>query len=120
MKNISICSNCRELKSTIEIEKLECPEILPENEYNHELESISATEYLAEIKEKMLHLLDNAEEVIHQAEGINFGPIWERAKGYWFAHIRMALDNTHSYLGKEMVTMANTISDLDEGEENED
>lgn len=37
---------------------------------------------------------------------------YERAKAYWIAHIRMALDNDHGYLGGSMVTAEDTLSSL--------
>jgi len=43
--------------------------------------------------------------------------LWTRAKAYWWAHIRCALDNDHEYLGGSMFTMQDTINELEGREE---
>jgi hypothetical protein len=43
-------------------------------------------------------------------------PEEERARAYWWAHIRCALDDEHEFLGRSMFTMRDTIEAL-EGEE---
>ena len=43
----------------------------------------------------------------------------ERARGYWFAHIAMALDNQHEFVGECMQTMSGTIDEMRSLLENE-
>jgi hypothetical protein len=37
---------------------------------------------------------------------------YERAKGYWIAHIKTALDKDHDYLGGSMHTAQDTVNSL--------
>lgn len=42
--------------------------------------------------------------------------LYQRARQYWMAHIRTALDKDHSYLGSSMFTAQDAIDELqDEG-----
>ena len=70
-------------------------------------------ERLNEIKEQMLELLEEAKDIIPE------GMPKERAKAYWFAHVKTALLKEHEYLGGSLVTMDDTINEL-EGEEDEE
>tara|TARA_B100001057_G_scaffold475028_1_gene541356 strand:+ start:82 stop:351 length:270 start_codon:yes stop_codon:yes gene_type:complete len=67
---------------------------------------------LKEIKEQIKELLE---------EAINLVPDHERARAkcYWYAHISMALDEDHGYLGSSMYSMQDTIKEFDEAEEEE-
>ncbi len=67
-------------------------------------------ERLNEIKEQMLELLDEAKNLIPE------GMTKERARCYWYAHIKTALLKEHEYLGGSLVTMEDTINELDEEE----
>jgi hypothetical protein len=70
-------------------------------------------ERLVEIKEEIRELLD-------EAYGLVRGTSEEaRAKGYWYAHARMALDNDHDYLGRGGYTLQETIDALEEGQDEE-
>lgn len=69
------------------------------------------TERLQEIKEQMLELLDEAKEIIPE------GMTKERAKCYWYAHIKTALLKEHEFLGGSLVTMDDTINEIDEESE---
>ena len=61
---------------------------------------------LADIKAEMLELLDQAESLLADADHATRA----RAKSYWFAHIRMALDDDHYFAGGgSAVTMQDTI-----------
>ena len=66
---------------------------------------------LQEIKEQMLELLDEAKSILPD------GMARERAKAYWYAHIKTALLKEHEYLGGSLVTMDDTIAELEEVEE---
>lgn len=66
---------------------------------------------LQEISEQMLELLEEAKNIIPE------GMAKERAKCYWYAHIKTAILKEHEYLGGSMVTMEETIEEiLEEGE----
>lgn len=71
------------------------------------------TERLQEIKEQMLELLDEAKKIIPE------GMTKERAKCYWYAHIKTALLKEHEFLGGSLVTMDDTINEIDEESEEE-
>jgi hypothetical protein len=44
-----------------------------------------------------------------------------RAEAYWFAHISMALDEDHGYVGSSMCSMQDTLEEFDyEDEEDEE
>lgn len=62
---------------------------------------------LVEIKEEMLELLRETQSLL-RGTGEE-----ERARSYWYAHIRMALDDDHSYLGGSMCTLQDSIDALE-------
>lgn len=66
---------------------------------------------LIETKETILELLDNAMLALREFDGA-----YDRAKAYWLAHIRCALDNDHDYVGGSMVTLQDTIDELEAGQ----
>lgn len=65
-----------------------------------------AADELAEIKEEMRELLDRA---LVALKGTSEE---DRARSYWYAHMRCALDDDHGYLGGSMVTMQDSIDAL--------
>jgi hypothetical protein len=73
-----------------------------------------AKERLTEIKEQMLELLDEAKDIIPE------GMAKERARCYWYAHIKTALLKEHEYLGGSLVTMDDTINEISEEEKEEE
>ena len=64
---------------------------------------------LKEIQAKMLELLEEAEYMVRITGDRK---ILDRAKAYWIPHIKMSLLNDTEYLGKSMVTMEDTISEI--------
>jgi len=68
-------------------------------------------ERLEEIRERMHELLEEAEEIVRNFEGGDMA--YQRAKSYWLAHIKTALDDEHDYLGGSMVTMEDTINEME-------
>lgn len=64
------------------------------------------SERLQEIKEQMHELLEEAKDLIPE------GMTKERAKCYWYAHIKTAILKEHEYLGGSMVTMEETIEEI--------
>jgi len=78
------------------------------------MDKTEITERLTEIKEQMLELLDEAKNIIPE------GMAKERAKCYWYAHIKTALLKEHEYLGGSLVTMDDTINEISEEESEEE
>jgi hypothetical protein len=81
----------------------------------HELKA-EALDRLKEIQGEMLELLDEADRILrHDFKGM----IYERAKSYWLAHVKMALTKDHGYLGGSMCDFEDTLKeaeeDLDDG-----
>lgn len=67
---------------------------------------------LKEIQREMLDLLDEASRIVRAAGGGHH----ERARVYWLAHIESALHRDHGYLGGSVVTMEDTISEIEDGD----
>ena len=42
-----------------------------------------------------------------------------RAESYWIAHITTAASNDHGYLGKSMVSLQDTIDEIEDGEDDD-
>jgi hypothetical protein len=62
-----------------------------------------------EFEQIMLDIKDKIERAL---DIVKFGCDrieYERAKSYWYAHIRMAIDNDHPYLGKNYGTMDDSL-----------
>ena len=76
--------------------------------------SIEKANELQEILEGIQSLMDDAEYLLQgtQAES--------RAKAYWVAHIRMAMDDEHQYLGGSMCNIQATINELREEEDGDE
>ena len=63
---------------------------------------------LEEIKDEIKSLIQEAEEILRGTSEE------DRAHSYWAAHIKMALDKDHSYLGGSMCTLQDSIESLRE------
>jgi hypothetical protein len=63
---------------------------------------------LKEIREEMLHLVDEAKRIISNDDK----SVYERARVYWVGNILHALDDGN-YITKYDYTMQNTIDDLE-------
>lgn len=50
----------------------------------------------------------------------NGGMTYERWKSYPYAHIRIAMDNDHDYLGKNTFTVQELVKDLGEDDDEDD
>ena len=70
-------------------------------------------ERLEEIRDEMKELLNEAARILRKGDDAAY----ERARVYWLAHIRTALDKEHDYLGGSMITMQDTIDELAEGDD---
>lgn len=73
---------------------------------------------LIEIKDEIKTLLEEAKQIIRYKSSNSI--TWERARSYWYAHIMMALDKEHDYLGGSMFTMEDTINELEEVDEDDE
>jgi hypothetical protein len=72
-----------------------------------------ALDRLKEIQSEMLELLDEADRILrHDFKGM----IYERARSYWLAHVKMALTKDHGYLGGSMCDFEDTIKEIEEGD----
>lgn len=67
-------------------------------------------ERLTEIKEEILALLREAETLVRGTKEEN------RARAYWTAQIRIALDDDHGYMARGSCTLQSTIDSLAEYE----
>jgi hypothetical protein len=77
------------------------------------MDKTETKERLIEIKEQMLELLDEAKDLLPE------GMAKERARCYWYAHIKTAILKEHEHLGGSLVTMDDTIIELEEESEDE-
>lgn len=78
------------------------------------MQNAETIERLTEIKEQMLELLEEAKDLL--PEDI----CKERAKCYWYVHIKTAILKEHDFLGGSLVTVDDTISELGEESEEEE
>jgi hypothetical protein len=79
-----------------------------------------AGERILEITEEIRELLQEAMDLVRE-EGTTLDR--ERARGYWYGHILIALGGDHGYMGRSMCSMTDTAEELmaeEEGEEDED
>jgi hypothetical protein len=68
-----------------------------------------AGERILEIKEEIIDLLQAAMDLMRE-QGTDTER--ERARGYWYAHIRTALDEDSGYMGRSMCTMEDSAREL--------
>ncbi len=79
-----------------------------------------AGERILEIKEEIIDLVQEAMDLMRY-EGTDTER--ERARSYWYAHIRLALDEDSGFMGRSMCTMEDSARELmadEEDEEDED
>ena len=75
-----------------------------------------------ELADEIQEFIDRTKEALNSIERqLDMGneTIYRRAKGYWIAHIRGALDKDHGYMGGSMMTAASTVNELLGREEEE-
>jgi len=75
-----------------------------------------AGERILEIKEEIIDLVQEAMDLMRY-EGTDTER--ERARGYWYAHIRTALDEDSGFMGRSMCTMEDSARELMAEEEDE-
>lgn len=87
--------------------------------YDEFLETVEEMEnpgYALELlQESMIEHVRAAERILKRVE--NNKMIYERARSYWIPHIIMALTNDHEWLGGSMVTMEETIMEVNDNME---
>ena len=76
-----------------------------------------AGERILEIKEEIIDLLQEAMDLIRE-QGTDTER--ERARSYWYGHIRTALDEDSGYMGRSMCTMEDSARELMAEEEDEE
>lgn len=69
-----------------------------------------AAEQFQYIMEQMKDLLQQAHDICKAEFG--YDSRYERAKGYWIAQIKMAIDDDHEYMGRGSHTMAQTLDEI--------
>ena len=79
------------------------------------MDRAEAAAILMDAKEAIQEALEQAGTALRALDN-DF--LYEQARSYWLAHIRMALDRNHGYLGGSMVTMQDAINALESGNEN--
>lgn len=77
------------------------------------MSDLSIIEQLKEIQFEIESLVDEAMNLIPE------GQAKTRAESYWMPHIITALKNEHQWLGGSLVTMEDTINELEKGNEND-
>ena len=71
---------------------------------------------LGEIQSQILELFEQARGLLRR-NGLQ-GALM-RAESYWIAHITTAASNDHGYLGKSMVSLQDTIDEIENGEDDD-
>lgn len=72
---------------------------------------------LTEIQAEILDALERAEQLLRQG---GFEGALMRAKSYWLAHAKCAITKNHGYLGGSLITMEDTLLELQNGEEEDE
>ena len=74
---------------------------------------MAKTQRLDEIKDELLELLDEAEDIVRDLDTAPDKMTYNRAYAYWIPQLTMALTNEHEWLGSCSVCLEETIEDLD-------
>ena len=72
---------------------------------------------LGEIQSQILELVEQARGLLRR-NGLH-GALM-RAESYWIAHITTAVTNDHGYLGRSMMSLQDTIDEIEDGEGHDD
>lgn len=70
-----------------------------------------AAQQLEYLMEEMYRILHETKKIIEEVSP----EAYERAKRYWMAHIDQALENRGEWIGESVVTMKDTILEIEEG-----
>lgn len=71
---------------------------------------------LGEIQSQILDLVEQARGLLRR-NGLH-GALM-RAESYWIAHVTTAVTHEHDYLGKSMVSLQDTIDEIEDGEDDD-
>ena len=80
------------------------------------MEIIEAIERLEELKETIYEALNEMEEILREVAPSEY----RRAERYWLAHIDGALENRGGWLGGSFISFADTLTAIEEKEDEED
>ena len=69
---------------------------------------------LGEIQSQILELVEQARALLRRNE---YEGALMRAEAYWIAHVTTAISNNHGYLGKSMVSLQDTIEEIENDED---
>ena len=67
---------------------------------------------LEESMESMREALDRATRALMDFDTLGQEQVCGRARSYWLAHIRTAIDSDHGFMGGSMCTMADTLEEM--------
>jgi len=71
--------------------------------------------------ERLQEIHDELRELVDEAFGLLSGTAQEdRAKAYWYANIRMALDDDHMWMGSHNCTLQNCIESFTDEESDDE
>ena len=71
-------------------------------------------------KYRFEEIIGEIKELLEEARDLVPDYARARAESYWYAHISMALDEDHGYIGSSMCSMQETIEEWEEEDEDED
>ncbi len=80
------------------------------------MEIIEAIERLEELKDVIYEALDEMGEILREVAPSEY----RRAERYWLAHIDGALENRGGWLGGSFISFADTLTAIEEKEDEED
>ena len=69
---------------------------------------------LGEIQSQILELVEQARALLRRNE---LQGALMRAESYWIAQVTTAISNNHGYLGKSMVSLQDTIEEIENDED---
>ena len=69
---------------------------------------------LGEIQTQILELVEQARALLRNNQ---YQGALARAESYWIAHVTTAISNNHGYLGKSMVSLQDTIEEIENDED---
>ena len=69
---------------------------------------------MSDNKYRFEEIIGEIKELLEEAIDLVPGHSLERAKSYWYAHISVALDHDHGYMGNSMCCMKDTLEEFEE------
>lgn len=71
-------------------------------------------------KYRFAEIIGEIKELLEEAIDLVPEHAKDRAESYWFAHISIALDEDHGYVGGSMCSMQDTLEEFDYEDEEEE